>query len=128
MHVQGRPSLLGTQPRFVLERPFGQMAPQVVGVENPATVFKENKPLRMHGTPFERRWACEGCFRRWLWPQEEDRLMCSMVRPLSTGRQSNAAQGIADTALGSQTGSSSLGMQSVAQQHLKPRLCAMEAS
>ena len=53
--VQGRPSLPGTQPRFVLERPFGQRAPQVVGVENPATVFKENKPLRMHGTPFERR-------------------------------------------------------------------------
>eukprot|EP00891_Asterochloris_glomerata_P003692 jgi/Astpho2/3692/fgenesh1_pg.00060_%23_17_t len=51
----GRPSLPGTQPRFVLERPFGQRAPQVVGVENPATVFKENKPLRMHGTPFERR-------------------------------------------------------------------------
>ena len=55
LHVQGCPSLLGTQPRFVLERPFGQRAPQVVGVENPATVFKENKPLRMHGTPFERR-------------------------------------------------------------------------
>ena len=55
VHVQGRPSLPGTQPRFVLERPFGQRAPQVVGVENPATVFKENKPLRMHGTPFERR-------------------------------------------------------------------------
>ena len=30
-------------------------SPQVSGISNPATNFKESKPVRVHGTPFETR-------------------------------------------------------------------------
>lgn len=35
----------------------GLQTPQIVGMNNPVTAYKENKQLRRHETPFDARYA-----------------------------------------------------------------------
>ena len=49
------PSTFGL-PDFLLEGGYtGLQTPQIVGMNNPVTAYKENKHLRRHDTPFDAR-------------------------------------------------------------------------
>ena len=49
------PSVFGL-PEFMLEGDYmGMQTPQIVGMKNPVTAFRENKQLKRHETPFDTR-------------------------------------------------------------------------
>ncbi len=49
------PSVFGL-PDFMLEGDYlGMQTPQIVGMNNPVTAFRENKQLKRHETPFDTR-------------------------------------------------------------------------
>ena len=51
------PSTFGL-PDFLLDQGYlGLQTPQIVGMNNPVTAFKENKQLRCHETPFDARYG-----------------------------------------------------------------------
>ena len=67
------PSVFGL-PDFMLEGDYlGMQTPQIVGMKNPTTAFRENKQLKRHETPFDTRSvACSAiailCFSAFIAP------------------------------------------------------------
>lgn len=50
------PSPLESDRRYAVSSQAPDSTPHIFGLSNPATVYKENKAIRLRHTPFNERW------------------------------------------------------------------------